>query len=99
MIENMMDGTPISQYKQIDPGNSILEVFIRSDKKYGGYYRFSEVYSLSLTPGKISGICPQGWRLPLESEIQGLILFYKDNIDKLISDLSFWILPDIIILL
>jgi uncharacterized protein (TIGR02145 family) len=45
---------------------------------YGALYQWNEAMQYSTTPG-IQGICPSGWHIPTEAEIQTLIMAVDSN--------------------
>lgn len=71
--ENLYVGTMI-QGNQISSNNGTIEMYCPYNEiyycnKYGGYYPWDEAMNYSKVE-KAQGICPSGWHIPTEAEMQ-----------------------------
>jgi len=69
--------------------NGIIEKYCYDDdpnncEKYGGLYQRDEVMQYSTDEG-IQGLCPEGWHVPIFSEIQELESYVNDESKRLVN--------------
>lgn len=72
--ENMNIGTRINGGYNAQSNNGIIEKFCYNDdpnncSTYGGLYEWNEAMQYATNSGA-QGICPNGWHIPTESEVQ-----------------------------
>jgi len=83
MAENLNVGSKINgDYFQSN--NGIIEKYCYDDDEsncsiYGGLYQWNEMMRYDSTPG-IQGICPDGWHLPVDSELTVLQTYLGGNL-------------------
>jgi len=75
MKENLDVGTMISGGTN-QTNNGMIEKYCYNDvpdscTRYGGLYQWNEMMQYLTTQG-VKGICPEGWHIPTESELQTL---------------------------
>jgi uncharacterized protein (TIGR02145 family) len=80
--ENLNVGTMVDSLQDQTDNNVIEKYCYRNDtancNTYGGLYTWNEAMQYSTTPG-VRGICPSGWHIPTEAEIQTLITAVDSN--------------------